>query len=76
MRDRPSFDDQFSESESERNARLRSKRLLTYKTAKNCSNWSDGCCQTCGVPWQYFEVNGEHHCKSFSPRTPAVKATP
>lgn len=62
---RPSFDRQFAESESERNARLRDARLTT---AKNCANWKDGTCETCGVPWQYFEVSADHKCTSFKRR--------
>lgn len=77
---RPSFDRQFAESESERNARLREQRLKRARAntfaqspppdaiAKNCANWKDGTCEACGVPWQYFEVGADFKCKNFKRR--------
>lgn len=78
---RPSFDRQFAESEGERSARLREARLKKARAntftqspppddaiAKNCANWKDGTCETCGVPWQYFEVSADYKCKNFKRR--------
>lgn len=39
--------------------------------AKNCSNWKNGYCEMCGVPWQYFEVSAGYRCEYFHPRSPS-----
>lgn len=39
--------------------------------AQNCANWSANCCETCGVPWQSFEVHGGFRCPSFRARLQA-----
>ena len=36
--------------------------------ARNCKNWEDGLCETCGVQWQYFEIGADHKCEHFSER--------
>lgn len=37
--------------------------------AKNCANWKDGRCETCGAQWQGMEVAALFKCPSFTRRT-------
>lgn len=36
------------------------------RVARNCAYWSLGQCENCGVPWQFFEVDGEFKCPHFT----------
>lgn len=38
--------------------------------ARNCAHYDRirETCQTCGVPWQYFEVSSSHRCEFFRAR--------
>ena len=37
--------------------------------AKNCANWKDGHCETCGSQWQQMEVHEGFECPNFRRRT-------
>jgi len=39
------------------------------RVARNCANWKDGRCETCGVQWQDMVVGADHKCTSFIPPT-------
>jgi len=41
---------------------------VSTKVARNCKYWFNGRCEACGVQHQYFEVNQDFACPSFSPR--------
>lgn len=36
--------------------------------ARNCANWSDGRCQSCGVLHQGMEVDADFRCPNFTRR--------
>lgn len=36
--------------------------------ARNCANWKDGVCDSCGVQWQGCEVSESHRCAYFQMR--------
>lgn len=36
--------------------------------ARNCANWKDGHCETCGAQSQYFEVDADFKCPKFTNR--------
>lgn len=38
--------------------------------ALQCAHWDQGKCESCGVPWQYFEVDGLFKCPYFEQRKP------
>jgi hypothetical protein len=38
------------------------------KVALNCAHWKDGRCESCGVQWQHFEVDGTFQCPHFTDR--------
>ncbi len=38
--------------------------------ARNCANWKDGVCESCGVQWQHHEVGPDFKCPHFTPRLP------
>jgi hypothetical protein len=46
----------------------------SQRVARNCANWAGGRCETCGVQWQYFDVNGDFACPHFKVRLPAPPA--
>lgn len=37
--------------------------------ARNCANWNDGRCESCGVQWQDCEVGPDFKCPHFMERT-------
>ena len=36
------------------------------RVAARCTHWTNGRCETCGVPWQHFEVDAAFKCPHFS----------
>jgi hypothetical protein len=39
------------------------------RVARNCANWKDGRCETCGAQHQYFEVGADFKCPRFTIRS-------
>lgn len=37
------------------------------RVARNCNNWKDGYCDTCGAQSQSFEVHADFECPHFQP---------
>lgn len=50
-------------------------RNPTDRLARNCANYSDGRCEICGVPWQYFECGPDYKCPHFTARPSARPST-
>lgn len=42
--------------------------MSIVRAAKHCANWRDGRCDTCGVPWQHFDVMPDFSCPHFRVR--------
>jgi hypothetical protein len=40
------------------------------RVSRNCANWSNGRCQSCGAQWQDMEVGPDFKCPHFRARTP------
>lgn len=47
-------------------------RTSDRKVARNCANWKDGYCESCGAQHQSFQVSGDYACPNFKPRTPGT----
>lgn len=47
----------------EASAAARSERV-----SRNCANWTDGRCQSCGAQWQDMEVGPDFKCPHFRAR--------
>jgi hypothetical protein len=38
------------------------------RVSRNCANWNDGRCQSCGAQWQDMEVGPDFKCPNFRER--------